>query len=61
MRVIPASVRIFDCQVPQDMRRSFDGLSPTASEHLGEEAARSISAASVRRTASSAASTASRP
>jgi transposase len=36
--VIPASVRIFVCQVPQDMRRSFDGLSLAASEHLGEDA-----------------------
>ena len=36
--MIPASVRIFVCQVPQDMRRSFDGLSLAASEHLGEDA-----------------------
>lgn len=37
--MIPASVRIFVCQVPQDMRRSFDGLTLAASEHLGEDAA----------------------
>ena len=36
--MIPASVRIFVCQVPQDMRRSFDGLTLAASEHLGEDA-----------------------
>lgn len=36
--MIPPSVRIFVCQVPQDMRRSFDGLSLAASEHLGEDA-----------------------
>jgi transposase len=35
--MIPASVRIFVCQVPQDMRRSFDGLTLAASEHLGED------------------------
>jgi transposase len=35
--VIPASVRIFVCQQPQDMRRSFDGLSLAATEHLGED------------------------
>jgi transposase len=34
--VIPSSVRIFVCQQPQDMRRSFDGLSLAAAEHLGE-------------------------
>lgn len=36
--MIPSSVRIFVCQQPQDMRRSFDGLSLAAQEHLGEDA-----------------------
>jgi transposase len=36
--VIPAGVRIFVCSHPQDMRRSFDGLSLAAQEHLGEDA-----------------------
>ena len=35
--MIPAGVRIFVCSVPQDMRRSFDGLSLAAQEHLGED------------------------
>jgi len=35
--VIPSSVRIFVCEQPQDMRRSFDGLSAAAREHLGED------------------------
>ena len=35
--MIPASVRIFVCSEPQDMRRSFDGLSLAAREHLGED------------------------
>jgi len=35
--VIPSSVRIFVCSEPQDMRRSFDGLSRAAAEHLGED------------------------
>jgi len=35
--VIPSSVRIFVCREPQDMRRSFDGLSLAAKEHLGED------------------------
>lgn len=34
--MIPSSVRIFVCAEPQDMRRSFDGLSAAAKEHLGE-------------------------
>jgi transposase len=34
--MLPASVRIFVCTVPQDMRRSFDGLCLTAKELLGE-------------------------
>lgn len=34
--MIPSSVRIFVCQQPQDMRRSFDGLSLAAVEHIGE-------------------------
>jgi transposase len=36
--VIPSSVRIFVCQQPQDMRRSFDGLSLAAQEHVGQDA-----------------------
>lgn len=35
--MIPAGVRIFVCAQPQDMRRSFDGLSLAAKEHLGED------------------------
>lgn len=35
--MIPSSVRIFVCVEPQDMRRSFDGLSLAAREHLGED------------------------
>ncbi len=35
--MIPASVRIFVCTVPQDMRRSFDGLALAVKERLGEE------------------------
>lgn len=35
--MIPSSVRIFVCQEPQDMRRSFDGLSLAAREHVGED------------------------
>ena len=35
--MIPSSVRIFVCQQPQDMRRSFDGLALAAQEHLGED------------------------
>jgi transposase len=35
--VIPSSVRIFVCEQPQDMRRSFDGLSAAAREHLDED------------------------
>jgi len=35
--VIPAGVRIFVCTEPQDMRRSFDGLSLAAQEHLAED------------------------
>ena len=35
--MIPSSVRIFVCQQPQDMRRSFDGLALAAREHLGED------------------------
>lgn len=36
--MIPSAVRIFVCQEPQDMRRSFDGLSLAAREHVGENA-----------------------
>jgi transposase len=35
--VIPASVRIFVCAEPQDMRRSFDGLALAARQRLGED------------------------
>ncbi|MDD9933434.1 MAG: IS66 family insertion sequence element accessory protein TnpB [Myxococcales bacterium] len=35
--MIPATVRIFVCPEPQDMRRSFDGLALAAPEHLGED------------------------
>lgn len=35
--MIPSTVRIFVCTEPQDMRRSFDGLSLAAKEHLGED------------------------
>ena len=35
--MIPAGVRIFVCAEPQDMRRSFDGLSLAAQQHLGED------------------------
>ena len=33
--MIPASVRIFVCTEPVDMRRSFDGLALAARERLG--------------------------
>jgi transposase len=35
--MLPASVRIFVCTVPQDMRRSFDALAAVAREQLGED------------------------
>ena len=35
--MISSSVRIFVCTVPQDMRRSFDGLALAAQELLGED------------------------
>lgn len=35
--MIPSGVRIFVCRDPQDMRRSFDGLSKSAREVLGED------------------------
>ena len=35
--MIPSATRIFVCTEPQDMRRSFDGLSLAAKEHLGED------------------------
>ena len=35
--MIPAATRIFVCTEAQDMRRSFDGLSLAAQEHLGED------------------------
>lgn len=35
--MIPSSVRIFVCNEPQDMRRSFDGLALAARDTLGED------------------------
>jgi transposase len=35
--MLPASVRIFVCAVPQDMRRSFDGLALATRQLLGED------------------------
>jgi transposase len=35
--MLPASVRIFVCTVPQDMRRSFDGLALVTRQLLGED------------------------
>jgi transposase len=35
--MIPASVRIFVCTQPQDMRRSFDRLAQVAREVVGED------------------------
>jgi len=35
--MIPASVRIFVCTEPLDMRRSFDGLARAAREVLGQD------------------------
>lgn len=35
--MIPASVRVFVCAEPQDMRRSFDALALAAQQHLGED------------------------
>ena len=35
--MIPASVRIFVCTEPVDMRRSFDGLAFAAKEKLGQD------------------------
>jgi transposase len=34
--MLPASVRIFVCTVPQDMRRSFDALALATTQLLGE-------------------------
>lgn len=34
--MLPESVRIFVCTVPQDMRRSFDGLALAARQLVGE-------------------------
>jgi transposase len=36
--MIGDATRIFVCQEPVDMRRSFDGLALAAKEHLGEDA-----------------------
>jgi transposase len=35
--MLPASVRIFVCTVPQDMRRSFDALAQATAQLLGED------------------------
>lgn len=35
--MIPATVRIFVCTEPQDMRRGFDRLAIAAREHVGED------------------------
>jgi transposase len=35
--MLPPSVRIFVCTVPQDMRRSFDGLCLATKELLGKD------------------------
>jgi transposase len=35
--MLPASVRIFVCTVPQDMRRSFDALALATTQLLGED------------------------
>ncbi|MCY1013373.1 hypothetical protein OV079_49180 [Nannocystis pusilla] len=36
--MIPASVRIFVCMEPQDMRRGFDALALTVRQVIGEDA-----------------------
>jgi transposase len=35
--MLPSSVRIFVCTVPQDMRRSFDTLAATVEQLLGKD------------------------
>ncbi len=35
--MLPASVRIFVCTTPQDMRRSFDALAQAARQLVGED------------------------
>jgi transposase len=35
--MLPASVRILVCTVPQDMRKSFDTLAAVAQQILGED------------------------
>jgi transposase len=35
--MLPASVRIFVCTTPQDMRRSFDGLALATRQVVGED------------------------
>lgn len=35
--MIPSKTRIFVCAEPQDMRRSFDGLSLAAKQHVEED------------------------
>lgn len=35
--MIPASVRIYACSQPQDMRRSFDGLALAVRQVLGDD------------------------
>ncbi len=34
--MLPASVRIFVCAAPQDLRRSFDGLAAAAQQLVGD-------------------------
>lgn len=38
MMHLPASVRVYLCQSPCDMRRSFDGLHSLVRDHLGLDA-----------------------
>ncbi len=35
--MMPTTVRVFVCSEPQDMRRSFDGLSLAVKQWLGED------------------------
>jgi transposase len=35
--MLPPSVRFFVCRVPQDMRRSFDGLAQATAQYLGQD------------------------
>jgi transposase len=44
--MLPASVRIFVCTEPQDMRRSFDGLALATTQILGKTRARALCSSS---------------